>query len=384
MDKGTWTSPPLELLLELFRRLDVTDVVRCAGTCKPWRRAIIGNAVSCLRPRPDCFIPNFLLGFFFHKKLYGDAGVSLLRTSGPFVPAFAMPTAAGAGGEDLALYDMPLSCRDGLLLIKGREVDDLWLYNTMTGDRKFIPAAAFKPDSYVLVTGYDLPTSGDLGVRILAVKTEHKDGIPVKHSPEFMKNLATSIFPGNEVVCGGAVHWLGLWTLDPCNWFSFPEDLTVDEIQGYTLAVDMRTGRTWVTKLPDQCRHGYSSCSLVLATSGDGRLSVVQEGRFHGYHGSCIQVWVLISEQWSLQRTVPVPAANMGMDLWTNNIVFCPRSGCVLVEVKGGDLIIELDTGPSRLIRYLKPSIPWSLSNSGYRYPYETDWSTYLSRMKSF
>ncbi|CAO1940428.1 unnamed protein product [Urochloa humidicola] len=168
MNMDMWTSPPLELLLEVFRRLDVTDVVHCAGTCKSWRCAIIGNAMSCLRPRPDHFVPNLLLSFFFYKNLNGKAGVSLHRTTGPFDPEFALPTA----GTDLALYNEPLSSRDGLLLLKGREVEDLCLYNTMNGDHTFIPSAAFKSDTYVLVTGYDLSPSDDLGVRILAVEVD--------------------------------------------------------------------------------------------------------------------------------------------------------------------------------------------------------------------
>ncbi|CAN6382063.1 unnamed protein product [Urochloa humidicola] len=108
---------------------------------------------------------------------------------------------------------------------------------------------------------------------------------------------------------------------------------------------------------------------------------------FHGDHGSCIKVWVLVGEdRWSLERTVAVPAATIETELWMNNVVFCPRSGCVLVEVEGGDLVINVDTGSSRQIRYLTPIVPKGCSNShcGYRYPCEMDWSTYLSRMKCF
>ncbi|CAO2145126.1 unnamed protein product [Urochloa humidicola] len=157
MDMDMWTSLPLELLLEIFRCLDFTDIVRCAGTCKPWRRVIIGNATSCLQSRPDRFVPNLLLGFFFHK-IYSDddARVSLQCTPGPLEPVFVMPTASSATGKDIALYNKLVSCRDGLLLLKGRDVDGLCLYNTMTRDHTFIPAAALEPHSYVLITGYDM------------------------------------------------------------------------------------------------------------------------------------------------------------------------------------------------------------------------------------
>ncbi|CAN6226731.1 unnamed protein product [Urochloa humidicola] len=400
MEMTLWTSLPLELLLEIFRRLDITDIVRCAGTCKPWRRIIIGNSTSCLRTRPNRFIPNLLLGFFFHKT-YSDA-VSLQRTPGPFEPVFMMPTANSATGKDIALYNKPLLCRDGLLLFKGRDVDGLCLYNTMTRDHTFIPAAAFEPHSYVLITGYDdMSPSDNLGFRIPAVKVEDADDHntftfhhqqfscptssgtatwgPVKRSHEFVKDDYASMSLCNDVViCGGAVHWLGVWTLIEFSIFG-DNVLSVEETQAYTL--DINTGRTWATKLPDKYKNGYLSYSRVLATSGDGRLSVVMGCWFHGDEGSCIQLWVLAGEdQWSLEWTVVVPAINLRTHLWMNSIVFCPRSGCLLLEVEGGDLIIEVDTGSSHRMQYCSSRH----SHYGYRYPYEMDLCTYLSRMKVF
>ncbi|CAO2150189.1 unnamed protein product [Urochloa humidicola] len=118
-------SLPPELLVDVFRRLDATDVVSCASTCKPWRRAIIDNA-SDLRPRPDCFNPN-LLGFIYQSK-----GALLQRVPGPFQSTLPASTgreeghyerpcdlipATSTGSVDLSLYNRPLSSRDGFVLL---------------------------------------------------------------------------------------------------------------------------------------------------------------------------------------------------------------------------------------------------------------------------
>jgi hypothetical protein len=50
---GAWASLPLDLLLEIFRRLESTAVVHCAGACRSRRRAIIGNA---------SFLENWIFG----------------------------------------------------------------------------------------------------------------------------------------------------------------------------------------------------------------------------------------------------------------------------------------------------------------------------------
>ncbi|KAF8703442.1 hypothetical protein HU200_032247 [Digitaria exilis] len=409
-----WTSPPLDILLEVFRHMGTTDVALAA---RHHRQRLVPP------PRPDRFHPDLLLGFF-HAPLDRKAGrVRLQHASEPPLPsehaAVAMPRTAGGDVDDhlLALYNTPVSCRDGLLLLEcSSEVDGdrLCLYNAMTGDKTLLPAAAFKPDSYVLVTGYAGPAQALGGsprrerrspgaqayeislkawhcvdyaresrpcgydvlspssdeARVVAVRSEytaagHTVAIrhqqlsltsgcgwgPVKRSPESKSNLWTNVSPGTEVVCGGAIHWLGFWSLDFYKWFG--EHLTADELQAYTLAVDVLTGRTWATKLPDQCRFGYSLGTLALATSADGRLSVVMDcRRFAGGGDDYIQVWTLVGEdRWALERTIAVEAHDRWMQHWKSEIVFCPRSGCVLVvQVNGDDIVIELDTGSSRRI----------------------------------
>ncbi|KAL6654660.1 hypothetical protein ACP70R_008125 [Stipagrostis hirtigluma subsp. patula] len=142
MEANTWASLLPDLLLEIFRHLEATAVVRCAAACKPWRRTIIGYA-SCLRPLPDRFVPDLLIGFFC---TYRRCHVRLQRTPWPFQnqsslvvtddttrccgDAVSSLIPAGAGASvDLPSYDELLSSRDGLLLLRGSTVDDLCLDN---------------------------------------------------------------------------------------------------------------------------------------------------------------------------------------------------------------------------------------------------------------
>ncbi|OEL29680.1 hypothetical protein BAE44_0009301 [Dichanthelium oligosanthes] len=145
------------------------------------------------------------------------------ETPCPIIPAAA---AAGGSADDLALCIYALSSRDGFLLLERRltstEVADLCLCNPMTGDSTFLPAAAFKADTYVLVTGHDLSPSDDVAVRIIAVTMEHHDGVltlryqhyssstspsgdgawgAVKSSDEFKKGLRAYIHPSTQRGC---------------------------------------------------------------------------------------------------------------------------------------------------------------------------------------
>ncbi|KAL6654271.1 hypothetical protein ACP70R_007736 [Stipagrostis hirtigluma subsp. patula] len=407
MDMDMWSSLPADLLLEIFRRLETTAVVRSAAACRPWRRAIIGNA-SCLRPRPDRFLPDLLLGFF-HQWWYGSGNnVRLQRAPGQlgsalgltaaaeitrFAPLYATASsfipAEAAAGVDVALYDEPLSSRDGLLLLGGSSSrDDLCLCNPMAGSCAFLPAAAFQAHAYVVVTGYDLPASDDdddLAVRILAVESEYiEDGMtyqlfsfasgaggagawgPVKRSPEFKKGLKARMRRCGEVICGGAVHWPGVSAgLLEC-----------------TVAIDVRTGRTWTTPVPQQCTGTWHDF-CCLAKSGDGQLSVVL-----ALSGHRVRIWVLVGgdEGWAPPRTIDVPSLVPHCEPrhgWSSLRLssFCPRSGCVLAAVPGQEL--RIDVADEKGSRRRRP-VECIGSSRVATFPYEMDWSTYISRMKYF
>ncbi|KAK1682615.1 hypothetical protein QYE76_043463 [Lolium multiflorum] len=94
MDVEIWSSLSSDLFFEIFRRLDSTDVVRCAAACKPWRRGILHSA-SCLRLRPGRFCPALLLGFF-HTFYYRGYNIRFQRVPGEFQEsALGAPRAPG-------------------------------------------------------------------------------------------------------------------------------------------------------------------------------------------------------------------------------------------------------------------------------------------------
>ncbi|CAN6226733.1 unnamed protein product [Urochloa humidicola] len=390
MDVDAWLLLPPELLIEVFRRLDAaTDVVNCAGTCKPWRRAIIDNA-SSLRPRSDRFNPNLLPGFFYQCK--GVFRSTLLATIGGNERNYEMPRdlilTANSGRMDLALYNCLLSSRGGIVLLKSlsRDVVDLCTCNPMTDARTFLPDAALKADAYVLVTGNDLSPSepDDVadGIRIIAVKSEYNGSNTTLHyqhfsstssngtgswgsvmrSREFKEDFIVSINRGREVVYGGTIYWLGYSTTSIVPTYS-------------VAAMDMRTGKTRTIDLPKECliKYGFGWC--VLVTTSDGQLSLLGNAQPISKSDN-IEVWVHIKgEQWFLQQTIHVPNLCHIYD------IFWPRSGCLLVEKDGEQpLLIDVETGLSRPIT-CRATVP---NYIGSRYPYEMDWSTYLSTMKLF
>ncbi|CAD6251811.1 unnamed protein product [Miscanthus lutarioriparius] len=219
----TWASLPTDLLLEIVLRMEDTTVVRCACVCKPWRRAIIGNAASLRRrPHHDRFDPSLLLGVFhvnsdetwlrrtpdpspFQSALPSN-GSGGHETVESFVPA----ASASAAGAIRGLYSELLSSRDGYILLKARIVDRLCLCNPITGVCTFFhPPAPYADCVYVLLTtGHDdLSPSGaamndDLAVRILAVKRTYNSV-----SNEETERLTYQVFSTSGSGDGTAGMW---------------------------------------------------------------------------------------------------------------------------------------------------------------------------------
>ncbi|CAL4982633.1 unnamed protein product [Urochloa decumbens] len=253
----------------------------------------------------------------------------LSSVPGPFQSAVPvatgdmLPSLIRAATGNLSLYEKVLSSRDGFLLLDGQETDNLCLCNPMTRHCTFLPEVdQLVPDTYVLITGYDDGCS-DLGVRIAAVKGEEVvNGFmgPLKRSPEFTKCLVEQwIWPQTE----------------------------------------------------------FENDQLILATSGDGRLSLIRKP----YMQTWVQVWVLVgADQWTMQHFIDAPI------LRSLSHALSPRSGFLHVEVdeeegQVQELLIDVENGSSRSIRCLNPDDP---TNNGWRCPYEMDWWTYLSKLKPF
>ncbi|KAF8665864.1 hypothetical protein HU200_053945 [Digitaria exilis] len=437
VDDDTWASLlPDDLLLDIFRRLHTTDLTRCCCTCKPWRRAMIVFVASGhLRPRPDGFVPDLLVGVFhvIHVARSYYKHAPLRRVPGPLQSA--LPSTAGAhyyfvpaiaGGDHRASssYGEVVASRDGFVLLVDarRKAEGLCLANLITGACTLLPAATVDVDddnfNYVLVTADDL--SGDDGPAVVILATagticDDDDRItyqllslpssgdvgapgtwgPVQRSGQLIKSKddkghyyhSHMEFAGNLVVCrGGAVHWLA----GPP-----PAGNRSRGRVTCTVALDVRTGRAWTTELPSQCRfYDHNDRSVVLVTSGAGELSMVRS--LSGYR---IEVWALVGGggggggEWTLRRAIDDVRSMLPRcteeDGWVFNRAylnaFCPRSGCVIGVLLGQvEFRIDVESigGSSSSSRPAVESI--GDCQRYYCYPYEMDWSTYISKMKYF
>jgi hypothetical protein len=153
-----------------------------------------------------------------------------------------------------------------------------------------------------------------------------------------------------------------------------------------TVGLDICTGRAWATKLPSQCEFIHTSTTpYVLTTSGNGGLSLLQPLPDHHRN---IQVWVLDGDgeavEWTMQHKISIHVPNHPADenpgfLCTN--VVCPRSGFLLnVLSSGRQQRINLDSRASQPVQHIDKRGRYQTDY----YPYEMDWSTYISNMKNF
>jgi len=388
-----WASLLPDLLLDIFRRLESTAVIRCAGACKPWRRAIISNA-SSLRPCPDRFNPNLLLGFF-HRTWDDDeegaadarpraiVSVTAVDTGHCESLSSLLPAASAAGVDDMASSSQRiLSSRDGWVLLVLRrgpnQQYELCLCNPMAARREctFFPLPSIMQTcDFTLLSADDLSSPGNgnrdeqRSVRILAkagtlvLCTEDNrltyqvfscaggaggDGAgiwgPVRRSDEVDNGLQMTTY-GHAVVARDAVYWLAAPK-------SSPGLITC------TVGLDICTGRAWSTQLPRQHKFFVTNITpYVLTTSGNGGLSLLQPVPDH--HRD-IQVWVLgdggggggdAAMEWTVQHKISIhvpehPADDNPGFLCT--IAVCPRSGFLLnVLLSGRQQRINLDSRAS-------------------------------------
>jgi hypothetical protein len=245
---------------------------------------------------------------------------------------------------------------------------------------------------YVLLTGYDYDvadyTTSDDGdetaIWILAVEWQRdaKDGTtyqifssrtaawgPVKRSAKLPEDLAHAYNPGGAIVRHGAVSWL-VHLLRRGDVLNGTPRICI-------FSMDLSTERTWTTEIPPL------TGSLVLAVSEDGQLSLVK--MLPSSHQ--MEVWVLVGDgQWTLRRTVDVQ--KLLPNYRTLRLSgFCPRSGylfgtCMDDQGLQHHLLIGVDGSSPRLIGRVQSG------SSALRFPYEMDWSayisSYISKMKYF
>ncbi|CAN6363752.1 unnamed protein product [Urochloa humidicola] len=409
MDADRWATLPCDLLIEILRRLAPTTIVRCGSTCRPWRRAIIGNS-SSLRPRSDRFNPNLLIGFFYGYCWSGSYHARLHYVPAPLEDmdmwakknhslhytriSFFIPPSS-TNGVGIEQYDNPLSSCDGFLLLGGgseSKMSDLCLCNPLAGTCRSIHAATlgvFRTCTYVLITDNDTAT-----VWVLAVRREEnvKRGLiyqifppnsgewgPVKQSARFEKGVARADMTAamslrnSMVVSRGAVYWL-------VRLFSYRQPRRSSG-RCVVFAIDVRTEQTWMTELPEErkvqdTRRTFNN--LILATSENDRLSLIVQ-RVWDHR---IEVWVLTDDgRWTLRRVIDtdrlIPDCPKDGKIWFLISGFYPRSGCLFGDFDHKDFLSDVNSG------LLRPTGRNSIGRVS-KYPYEMDWSLYLSKMKYF
>ncbi|RLN04298.1 hypothetical protein C2845_PM13G03770 [Panicum miliaceum] len=118
------TSLTDEILLFIFATfLEITDLVRCAATCRRWRRLVSGEAAficrGLKRPGPGGrFIPALAVGFFHQLDVAATRFVPMASASRRFPvlrePSLSLSTLVGGGLPDSSRI---VASRNGLLVL---------------------------------------------------------------------------------------------------------------------------------------------------------------------------------------------------------------------------------------------------------------------------
>ncbi|CAL5013580.1 unnamed protein product [Urochloa decumbens] len=130
-----------EILLQVFAgySLETADLIRCAATCRRWRRLVSGDAeFICRLMRPSYF--RHLAAGFFHRSSH-DADAGAPPRFFPFDScSFSRRTSICANAEAVLAGDVFRSCRLVALAV----------VNPVTGDVSILPALSGKdtPGSY--------------------------------------------------------------------------------------------------------------------------------------------------------------------------------------------------------------------------------------------
>ncbi|KAF8736463.1 hypothetical protein HU200_014335 [Digitaria exilis] len=305
-DANTWASLPVDLLVEILRRLDAPPtrtVVAFAGTCKPWRRAHHRN-VSSLKLHPDRFNPTFLLGFF-HRQWLADATSRGFSSPGPVrqnaQPGRAADTMPPWPSNAQALR-RALSSRDGFRARRRERRRGLFLCNPLPEPAGFIPSpviGASRPCRFVLVTDPRRAPDG---------------------------HLRRWLGPG-QTIDGGDDHRFRFFLCDG------DKDVVVCPELRRLLA----RHRAWMERveLPE----------TIMEMGSRRRQTAGVTGLTAAW--SPLQVWELGGGgEWTLRRRIDVPEEVM------TTMAFVRGDGCLFGDVEGEDILIDVERGvitPSRV-----------------------------------
>ncbi|KAJ1281137.1 hypothetical protein BS78_04G285400 [Paspalum vaginatum] len=386
---------PADLQVEILCRLDdAVSVVRCAATCRAWRR-LIQEPSFLRRHGAGAFKTSSLLGFFFRdtsqslprRRLYRRRptrflllGPSKPRPSSPVVlplsrfleasgnlDGFA-PVASGAGGL-VALCRTPGGSRDAVRIC---------VCNPLAGTSAFLPPLPplFVPEKIVFLE------AGGSSFRLLAVMDDQPGLILRAFSSgtgEWEAAVAAEL-PDNmvmvvsspAVVHRGAIYWI-------CGTHALP-----NAVHAVAVCLTQATASVSRIHLPPRAglhRLRAASRTVRLANSEQGTLSLVLLDEL------VLSIWNLEGRsaagmQWSCCKAVclmpmlpPINTSSRKVELSIQGL--CEESCSLFLHLVGeGLFIFNLKT--EKLVKVCKDHF------AKYLCPYVTDFDSCLAAMRKF
>ncbi|KAF0910157.1 hypothetical protein E2562_001371 [Oryza meyeriana var. granulata] len=409
-------SLPSDVLLHVLLRLDPRSIVRCAAVSKHWRRAVIDNAPQVRRHPSRQADRRLLLGFHYREIYPGMLRFCARSTWSPsaghhWSDDLPVPSFVPAGSDDKPEERYAqLACSDGLVLVCRGILEEISVYNPMTGFHASMPRLdQLVPTRYILHTVHGVePSPTPNSFQVLAMEGE-PDGVLALQNYCSMTGLWSPIIRPiadelrmphmfmhriTPVVCQGAIHFLCIKESENSSGiFKIIIEIT------HTVAVDIGTGRAWMTRLPKECTMiNLDICTkkmLILATEEDGRLALLRREDA----SMKVSIWVYTgcdsggsddSEvSWVLLRSFDVRKliedaglAHFRLECkdWVELEVrlewFCPRSRCLIIWVPYLGLFV-LDLESMQIQRAAG-------DNQTHVWPYEIDLTLLFSSLKQF
>ncbi|TVU05027.1 hypothetical protein EJB05_48175, partial [Eragrostis curvula] len=419
------------LLLVFASSVDTADLVRCAATCRRWRRLVANEAAFICSHKPPaaslstrCRLNRALAVGFFHQSHEDDSGAPPKFLPLPsFSPRLPLDAALhDDDNNDLFKNSRLIASRKGRLVLelhrKSRAAAlRLAVVNPATGDVTVLPAlaGADRPGHYVLslLTADDLHESGAALVvdhlplspagflllvlykrrRFKACRYYSSDagawGAERKVTGTRVSVWRLSLATAGAVVVGGAAFWLSGASSSVLGLRVGASEATVESFG--------RTGSTAYCR-----RHGSVGQNRRLAVAPDGRLCAVQvEGDSGGGGGFRIRVFYRnddrISRKWARYKVGDMyleqllPAASRAAVGRVCMRAVCESTGLVFFAT-GADLYarqpdqalyaLDLETRKAWLVPAPPGRCPGPKSSSSWSFlGYEMDRVAYLSSL---